>query len=108
MERSTEHHTGVMISGDAALGKTTSGFDTQVHVTEPQEGAAEGTTKDAPPVRTAENERLAKGTAREENWQRWGTYLPERQWGTVRETTRRMETHGPSRTRWRATGRIAG
>jgi hypothetical protein len=22
---------------------------------------------------------------RHENWQRWGTYLPERQWGTVRE-----------------------
>ncbi|HEY3989243.1 MAG TPA: glucosidase [Acidobacteriaceae bacterium] len=26
-----------------------------------------------------------KSTAREEDWQRWGTYLPERQWGTVRE-----------------------
>lgn len=36
-------------------------------------------------TRTAEEERLAKSNAREENWQRWGTYLPERQWGTVRE-----------------------
>ncbi len=34
---------------------------------------------------TAEDERLAKSASREENWQRWGTYLPERQWGTVRE-----------------------
>jgi hypothetical protein len=32
-----------------------------------------------------EDERLAKSASREENWQRWGTYLPERQWGTVRE-----------------------
>src|SRR6201989_3351423 len=34
---------------------------------------------------TAEDERLARSARREENWQRWGTYLPERQWGTVRE-----------------------
>jgi hypothetical protein len=34
---------------------------------------------------TAEDERLAKSHSRSENWQRWGTYLPERQWGTVRE-----------------------
>lgn len=33
----------------------------------------------------AEAVRLKKSFAREENWQRWGTYLPERQWGTVRE-----------------------
>lgn len=36
-----------------------------------------------PPSR--EHERLAQGLSREANWQRWGTYLPERQWGTVRE-----------------------
>ena len=36
-------------------------------------------------ARTVEDERLAKAAARDENWQRWGTYLPERQWGTVRE-----------------------
>jgi hypothetical protein len=34
---------------------------------------------------TAEDERLARSASRKENWQRWGTYLPERQWGTVRE-----------------------
>ena len=33
----------------------------------------------------AEADRLGAGFAREVNWQRWGTYLPERQWGTVRE-----------------------
>ena len=38
-----------------------------------------------PSLRTAEDERLAKSADRSENWQRWGTYLPERQWGTVRE-----------------------
>ncbi len=34
---------------------------------------------------SAEDERLAQSKARTKNWQRWGTYLPERQWGTVRE-----------------------
>ena len=34
---------------------------------------------------TAEDQRLAQSKARTKNWQRWGTYLPERQWGTVRE-----------------------
>ncbi len=34
---------------------------------------------------TAEQERLARAHARLENWQRWGPYLSERQWGTVRE-----------------------
>lgn len=33
----------------------------------------------------AEEERLALSETRQENWQRWGTYLSERQWGTVRE-----------------------
>lgn len=32
-----------------------------------------------------EDKRLALSESREENWQRWGTYLSERQWGTVRE-----------------------
>ena len=35
--------------------------------------------------RCAESARLAADTAREANWKRWGPYLPERQWGTVRE-----------------------
>ncbi len=34
---------------------------------------------------TAEGKRLIENKSRAKNWQRWGTYLPERQWGTVRE-----------------------
>src|SRR5216110_2682358 len=34
---------------------------------------------------TAEAVRLAEDGARRKNWKRWGTYLAERQWGTVRE-----------------------
>jgi hypothetical protein len=33
----------------------------------------------------AERKRLAEDRVREKNWKRWGSYLPERQWGTVRE-----------------------
>ena len=29
--------------------------------------------------------RLAQDSRREKNWKRWGPYLSERQWGTVRE-----------------------
>ena len=32
-----------------------------------------------------EEQRLADAASRAADWQRWGTYLPERQWGTVRE-----------------------
>ena len=32
-----------------------------------------------------ESRRLAEDTRREKNWKRWGPYLAERQWGTVRE-----------------------
>jgi hypothetical protein len=35
--------------------------------------------------RTAEGRRLAEDAARTANWKRWGPYLSERQWGTVRE-----------------------
>ena len=34
---------------------------------------------------THEARRLAEDASREKNWKRWGTYLSERQWGTVRE-----------------------
>ncbi|MEM9882282.1 MAG: glucosidase [Planctomycetota bacterium] len=34
---------------------------------------------------TAEHARLREEAAREKNWKRWGPYLAERQWGTVRE-----------------------
>ncbi len=33
----------------------------------------------------AERQRLAEDARREKNWKRWGPYLAERQWGTVRE-----------------------
>lgn len=33
----------------------------------------------------AERTRLQQDETREENWKRWGPYLSERQWGTVRE-----------------------
>ena len=32
-----------------------------------------------------ERRRLAEDAARTHNWKRWGPYLSERQWGTVRE-----------------------
>src|SRR5260221_9210412 len=32
-----------------------------------------------------EQQRLAEDAEREKNWKRWGPYLSERQWGTVRE-----------------------
>src|SRR5687768_1505776 len=32
-----------------------------------------------------ETTRLAQDARREKNWKRWGAYLSERQWGTVRE-----------------------
>lgn len=34
---------------------------------------------------TPEHQRLAEDACREKNWKRWGPYLAERQWGTVRE-----------------------
>jgi len=34
---------------------------------------------------TAEHRRLEEDAARDKNWKRWGPYLAERQWGTVRE-----------------------
>jgi hypothetical protein len=41
--------------------------------------------KHSPGSATAEHERLAENAGRAANWQRWGPYLSERQWGTVRE-----------------------
>jgi hypothetical protein len=40
---------------------------------------------DAPLVAEAVLSRLAEDQQRERNWKRWGPYLSERQWGTVRE-----------------------
>ena len=33
----------------------------------------------------AETKRLEEDEKRQKNWKRWGPYLSERQWGTVRE-----------------------
>jgi len=57
----------------------------------------------------AERRRLAEDARREKNWKRWGPYLTERQWGTVREDYSALGTcweyfpheHARSRTyRW--------
>jgi hypothetical protein len=37
------------------------------------------------PKSSAEGRRLQAGAERKQNWQRWGPYLAERQWATVRE-----------------------
>ncbi|MBV9688411.1 MAG: hypothetical protein JO202_01750 [Ktedonobacteraceae bacterium] len=37
------------------------------------------------PTLTAEEQRLAEDAQRVHNWKRWGSYLSERQWATVRE-----------------------
>src|SRR5438105_6050817 len=36
-------------------------------------------------MNTTEERRLEEDGRRQRNWKRWGPYLPERQWGTVRE-----------------------
>lgn len=41
-----------------------------------------------------ENNRLAQHYSREKNWMKWGPYLSERQWGTVRED------YSPNGTAW--------
>src|SRR6202050_1138038 len=38
-----------------------------------------------PRLQTREDERLAHTRTRKKYWKRWGPYLSERQWGTVRE-----------------------
>jgi hypothetical protein len=39
----------------------------------------------SPMARDPERQRLDEDDARKRNWKRWGPYLSERQWGTVRE-----------------------
>ncbi len=38
-----------------------------------------------PPARDGEIKRLREANTRKKHWRRWGTYVSERQWGTVRE-----------------------
>ncbi|TWU63089.1 Mannosyl oligosaccharide glucosidase [Crateriforma conspicua] len=40
---------------------------------------------DSPTSTTVEHQRLSENESRQKNWKRWGPYLSERQWGTVRE-----------------------
>ena len=44
-----------------------------------------GTETDPSVDRSAERRRLEEDASRERNWKRWGPYLSERQWATVRE-----------------------
>ena len=53
-----------------------------------------GTTPGRGVVMTAEAQRLAESRQREGHWKRWGPYLAERQWGTVRED------YSPDGTAW--------
>jgi hypothetical protein len=46
------------------------------------------------PAETAEGRRLADNDARKAHWNRWGPYLSERAWGTVRED------YSPNGTAW--------
>lgn len=46
-----------------------------------------------PKIEEAEAHRLDEEARREKNWKRWGPYLSERQWGTVRED---YSPHGSS------------
>jgi hypothetical protein len=39
-----------------------------------------------------EHQKLNKSYSRDQNWLRWGPYLSERQWGTVREDYSKWET----------------
>ena len=52
-------------------------------------GGGSGRPRSVGPVEVrelgAEEQRLQEDGARTRNWKRWGPYLSERQWGTVRE-----------------------
>jgi Mannosylglycerate hydrolase MGH1-like glycoside hydrolase domain/Glycosyl hydrolase family 63 C-terminal domain len=51
----------------------------------PQPTSSSRRKPDKPRPDNAEARRLEEDTRREKNWKRWGPYLSERQWGTVRE-----------------------
>jgi hypothetical protein len=56
-----------------------------VAVTAPRTPAPGASPEAAEEWVTAETRRLAEARARTAHWKRWGPYLAERQWGTVRE-----------------------
>ena len=47
-----------------------------------------------PRIVTTEDRRLEEARTRKKHWKRWGPYLSERQWGTVRED------YSPGGTAW--------
>jgi hypothetical protein len=47
-----------------------------------------------PRIQTTEDQRLEEARLRKKHWKRWGPYLTERQWGTVRED------YSPGGTAW--------
>jgi len=49
-------------------------------------------------TRPAERVRLAEDTRGEQRWKLWGSYLSERQWGTVREDYSRFAARSAYRT----------
>src|SRR5881296_4612161 len=53
-----------------------------------------GSSTMAEQAKTPEERRLDEDARRERNWKRWGPYLAERQWGTVRED------YSPDGTSW--------
>ena len=59
---------------------------------------------------SAEQQRLAEAEARTKHWKRWGPYLAERAWGTVREdySAERRLRGSIFRTIMRAPAPIAG
>jgi hypothetical protein len=58
---------------------------------------------------TPEHLRLEEDARREKNWKRWGPYLAERQWGTVREDySANGDAWNYCRTTTRGAARIAG
>src|SRR5436305_85829 len=56
-----------------------------IRTTSPTPTTRGGPMSDRRIADTAEGRRLAEDARRERNWKRWGPYLSERQWGTVRE-----------------------
>src|SRR4051794_27778601 len=83
---------------------------------QPAEGADAAEARPATLPETAEQRRLDEADGGEQRWRRWGPYLSERQWGTVREDYSASGTawdyfphdHARSRTyRWGEDG-IAG
>ncbi|HYV30512.1 MAG TPA: hypothetical protein VEO53_05310, partial [Candidatus Binatia bacterium] len=79
---------GVREMRDPAHSPSATNMSSQATSTSGPRAADEGETNPTAFVRresTAEARRLAEDAARKNNWKRWGPYLSERQWATVRE-----------------------